>query len=185
MKKINYQNNRKQHGAVLVMALLMLFVLTLIGVSSINTTTLEEKMSGNSRNRSLAFQATESAVRDAENYIESTISNPTAQFTGSNGLYALGAGPSSTDAVTNSWWSAGSNSKKTYTSTLQDVSNLPQYTIEYIGEMKVDTPTAGALNGGESPGGQGIISAFRITARGTGLTKKSVVVIQSNYAKRI
>ena len=56
----------KNQGAVLVMSLLMLFVLTLIGVSGINTSTLEEKMSGNNRNRLLAFQAAETGIREAE-----------------------------------------------------------------------------------------------------------------------
>ena len=55
-----------QSGAVLIISLIMLLLLTLIGTTSMQTTTLEEKMAGNMRDRNIAFQAAESALRDAE-----------------------------------------------------------------------------------------------------------------------
>lgn len=56
---------RAQKGAVLVVALVILGVLTLIGIASIGTTTLEERMSANEQERSRAFQAAESGVAAA------------------------------------------------------------------------------------------------------------------------
>ncbi len=56
----------KQQGAVLVVSLIMLLVMTLIGLSSMRTTILEEKMAGNFRDSNIAFQAAEAALRDAE-----------------------------------------------------------------------------------------------------------------------
>ncbi len=161
MKNLIAKNTQKQHGAVLVMALLMLFVLTLIGVSSINTTTLEEKMSGNSRNRQLAFQAAELAISDAERYIKNSINNPVAQFsnTGANGLYNLGYGPSPSDAVKKSWWASAN--KILYSNPIQDLSGKPEYTIEYLGKIKQNSSTNGNILGGEEgAGGQGTIHAF-------------------------
>lgn len=181
-------NTKKQSGAVLVMALLMLFVLTLIGVSSMNTTSMEEKMSGNTRNRQLAFQAAETAVRDAERYITNNINNPTAQFTasGTGGLYTLGNGPSSSEAVDKNWWANTTNPRLTYAGTTQDIKSAPQYTIEYLGETQQSEASSVNLFGGEQgSGGQGSIQTFRITVRGTGLTNNSVVVIQSHFGKRI
>lgn len=188
MKKMTQRQLKKQQGAVLVMSLLMLFVLTLIGVSSFNTTTMEEKMSGNSRNRQLAFQAAETAVSDAERFIKDNVNNPVAQFTatgGTGGLYNLGNGPSTINATDKSWWSG--ITKRTYTATMQgDISAPPIYTIEYLGETKGNSPTEGNILGGEAGAGSGgSIHAFRITVRGTGLTDNSVVVIQSHYGKRI
>lgn len=53
---------RNQGGAVLVMALVMLTVLTLIGVASMSSSTLELKISGNSQQRNIAFQAAQSRI---------------------------------------------------------------------------------------------------------------------------
>lgn len=58
-----------QSGVVLFISLIMLLLLTLIGVTSVQTTILEEKMAGNMRNRNLAFQAAEAALRHAEQYV--------------------------------------------------------------------------------------------------------------------
>lgn len=52
----------KQKGAVLIMSMLMLLVMTLIGITTMNTATLEEKMSANSMNINISLQASESAV---------------------------------------------------------------------------------------------------------------------------
>lgn len=57
---------RFQQGIALVTGLIFLLLMTLIGVTAIQTTTLDEKMAGNARDRSLAFQAAEAALRDAE-----------------------------------------------------------------------------------------------------------------------
>jgi type IV pilus assembly protein PilX len=64
---------RRERGAILVLALMFLVLLTIIGVSSISGVTLEEKMAGNLRNQNMAFQAAESALRDAEIDLEAAI----------------------------------------------------------------------------------------------------------------
>jgi type IV pilus assembly protein PilX len=56
----------RQRGAVLVVALMFLIVLTLLGLSAMTGTTLEERMAGNSRDYNTAAQAAEAALRDAE-----------------------------------------------------------------------------------------------------------------------
>ncbi len=55
-----------QRGAVLIVALIMLLLLTIIGISSMRGTTLQERMAGNLRDDSLAFQASEAAMRQGE-----------------------------------------------------------------------------------------------------------------------
>ena len=57
---------KQQQGAVLVVSLIMLLVMTLIGISSMRTTVLEEKMASNYRDSNIAFQAAEAALLDAE-----------------------------------------------------------------------------------------------------------------------
>ncbi|MFV3306618.1 PilX N-terminal domain-containing pilus assembly protein [Pseudomonas sp. NY15181] len=57
---------RAQQGAVLVVALIMLLLLTIIGISSMRSTTLQERMAGNLRDESHALQAAEAAIRQGE-----------------------------------------------------------------------------------------------------------------------
>lgn len=57
---------RSQRGAALVVVLLLLLVVTLLGLASIRSTLLQERMTGNLTARSGAFQAAESALREAE-----------------------------------------------------------------------------------------------------------------------
>lgn len=59
----------RQTGAVLIVSLLLLLVMTLIGVTAMRTTALEERMAGGMLDRTRAFQAAESASRAAELYI--------------------------------------------------------------------------------------------------------------------
>ncbi len=55
-----------QRGAALITSLIFLIVLTLIGVTAARMSSLEERMAGNLRDRALAMQAAELALRDAE-----------------------------------------------------------------------------------------------------------------------
>lgn len=59
----------RQRGIALVVALILLVVATLTGMAGIRSATLQEKMSGNMYDRSLAMQAAEAALRAAEDLI--------------------------------------------------------------------------------------------------------------------
>ena len=181
--QIHYKT-KYQQGAVLVMSLLMLFVLTLIGVSSINTTTMEEKMSGNARNRHIAFQSAETAIKIAEKFITNSVNNPVGQFDNNAGLYSIGQGPSVQNAIDYGWWYDVLNERVSPSTSNYDVKNNPEYTIEYVGQTTQVEATDIEIRSDPS-GAQGGIHTFKITARGTGLTKNSSVVIQSFFGKRI
>ena len=64
--------NAPQEGFVLIVGLVILGLLTMLALSSMRDTTLQEKMAGASRDSGLAFQAAESALRDAENCLAGT-----------------------------------------------------------------------------------------------------------------
>lgn len=57
---------RQQHGAALLTGLIFMVILTLIGVTAARMAGLEERMSGNLRDRAIAMQAAEMALRNAE-----------------------------------------------------------------------------------------------------------------------
>ena len=59
----------RQQGAVLIVALIFLVILTMLGVTAMTGTTMELRMAGNTRDLSIAMQAAEAVLRDAENDI--------------------------------------------------------------------------------------------------------------------
>lgn len=76
----NYCFQQKQHGATFVTGLIFLVVITLLGVTAMKTASMEERMSGNLRDRNLALQTAEMALRYAEQHIrdnDPTTNTPT------------------------------------------------------------------------------------------------------------
>ena len=65
MTSRNKIGSNKQQGTVLVLSLIILSVLTLVAVTGMKTSITEEKMTGNLRDRELAYQAAEAALRQA------------------------------------------------------------------------------------------------------------------------
>lgn len=57
------QRRPAQRGATLIITLVMLVLITLISVSTIRTSTMDERMAGSARDRDKALQAAEAAVR--------------------------------------------------------------------------------------------------------------------------
>ena len=60
-----YPLGRREGGAILIVTLMFLVILTLLGVTAMTSATMEERMAGNTRDMAVALQAAESALRDA------------------------------------------------------------------------------------------------------------------------
>jgi Tfp pilus assembly protein PilX len=60
----------RQGGIALFFSLVILLLVTLLGVASVQTTSMEERMSRNSRDVNIALLAAESAISDGETLIE-------------------------------------------------------------------------------------------------------------------
>ena len=52
----------RERGAAMVIALVMLLVLTLLATASARMTLMEERMTGNTQDRNIAFQAAEAGL---------------------------------------------------------------------------------------------------------------------------
>ena len=167
----------REGGSVLIVSILILIVLSLLGLTAVRTTTLEEKMAGNLRDENLAFQSAESALRAAEVFTESVVS--TNAFNDTGGLYSKAtADPDYLAAAT---WSASRSAA--YSGTIAGVATQPRYIIKYVG---ADTSNRGALNiGGYGNQQAGSLNSFRITARGTGGRDTTQVTLQEFYARRM
>ncbi|TBU92954.1 pilus assembly PilX family protein [Phytopseudomonas dryadis] len=64
-------NAKSQRGAILIVALIMLLLVTIIGLASMRGTSLQERMAGNLRDQELALQAAEAALRKGETLVTS------------------------------------------------------------------------------------------------------------------
>jgi type IV pilus assembly protein PilX len=67
--------HRKQHGVALLTAMIFLVVLTLLGIGVFSTTTSEEKMARNFRDKEIAQQAAEAALKEAQALITASYDN--------------------------------------------------------------------------------------------------------------
>lgn len=176
---------RPQRGVALVMALVFLLLLTILGIAALNTTSLEEKMANNVKDRNLAFQAAESALIVAENWVYTQIGKPVFP-NNSIGLYT----PVTSDTVAIPNWDSvdwSGSSVVTYPSIpgqtvsgpLGKIQTQPKYIIEDMGEI----PESGGSLVTASNYKSGGTTVVRITARGTGGTNAAVVMVQSTYSR--
>jgi type IV pilus assembly protein PilX len=63
--RVSISYDRRQRGVALVVALVFLLMLTILGVSTMNTSALEGRMAGNTQENNRAFQGAESALDSA------------------------------------------------------------------------------------------------------------------------
>ena len=174
---------KRQSGVALFISLVMLLILTVLGLSSVQTTTLQERMARNARDTNLAFQAAESAVKDAEASIETFSS--LVQFTASGandaGYYFEGDYDAAAN-WTNRNWTSGSGYIVAPT-VIDGVAEPPKYIIEHLKTVVSDNDSLNLDNIGQDSG-SGRAQIFRITVFGTGGTSTAHVMIQSTYGKR-
>lgn len=198
-------NLRSQRGATLLVALVMLIVMTLLGLASIRGTSMQEKMGANMYDRSLAFQAVESALREAEASI-----TVTTTVTNSNGLYCLpggtpplcaiaaptppsgggGGGSEESTPVTPAYaerWNDSTTQWRqattwwgqidsTMKARLSDTSNTPpEFIIEYMGDFE-DGTGCGRRGSTACRGPR-----YRITARMPPVEGRPNVALQTTY----
>ncbi|MEQ1661150.1 MAG: PilX N-terminal domain-containing pilus assembly protein [Thiobacillus sp.] len=152
----------RQQGITLVVSLIFLAVLAILAVTIARNSSMEERMSGNTRDRDLAFQSAEAALKDAEDDLPGLLGNA---FDGSTaGLIAYAAANANDMAYWKAYnWAAASQEA---TAVLSQVNAKSRYVIEKKPNTgPVGTPT----------------QHFRVTARGVGATPDAVVILQSEY----
>lgn len=76
----------RQGGAALITGLIFIVVLTIIGITAARMASLEERMAGNTRDRALAMQAAELALRDAERDVMNTVAASARGISGITGF---------------------------------------------------------------------------------------------------
>lgn len=175
---------RQQQGAALIVTVLLMLVISLLGLTAMMRNNLDERMSFNQRDRQVALQAAEAALREAEDGVDARFGSlmDESVFIGLDDCaQAQGWCYPRSDAQNWSSLAASEWTNQTSTRTLSmttraaitGVSAQPRFLIEYQG-------TAGPIDPGDL-----CVAQFLITARATGLNTNSTVTLQSQYRRRI
>lgn len=125
----------RQRGAALTIGLILLVLLTLIGVTTMRSSSLETSMSGHATDCNLAFQAAEAALREAELFLENTADT----------VYGLHRHPGYYRGASHTprWedpniWAVNSTDSAMYAGTpLTGVARQPRYIIEALGSLNI------------------------------------------------
>ena len=179
MHKSSANTFPQQQGAVLIISLIILLVLTVIGIAGMRTTVLEEKMASNSFDQNTAFQAAEAALRDGEDTVNGLVT--TASFDGTNGR--LGSSDSDPDWFDSATWDPNNATSIAYSGTLSDVKTQPRYIIKFIGQAANNTGSLKTVGYGVHK--TSTVNDFRVTARGPGKSDNSQVILQTYYGKNM
>jgi type IV pilus assembly protein PilX len=152
---------------VLVVALVLLAIMALVGLNAMRAVSLEERMAGHTYDRSLSFQAAESALREAEILVAANRPEPAVCDDGVCPAPLPTDTPRWLDATFAGWQSASTVSNA-------GVDITPQYLIEYLGNTFECEPG--------SPSTTADCKRYRITARSNAGADRSAVMVQSLYA---
>lgn len=172
---------RRERGAILVVSLLLLLVLTILAVATMRASTFQERMAGNARDVNLSFQASEAGSRNAEQWLFSLTERPIAcaVLAGCNmGITEVVAidvipEPRTSNAL---WWQANAVSYGTAAPDLPFVAGDPDHVVEELGFVRDNF-----LVGEAPPEGRMV---YRIHSRGEGGTAVAQSVVESTFTRR-
>lgn len=174
-----------QRGSALIVALVFLLAMTLIGVTAMQGTNQEERMAGNARDRNLAFQASEAAIREGEEWLRPRNALPASNaFPCSTGqlqtcvLQRVGMPDLVSQMQNASWWTSNAREYGTVgTTQISSAKTDPYYVIVERAFLRDEL----GIGFKSTPTGRDI---YDVTARGTGMTDDAKVMLQTTYAKR-
>lgn len=168
-----------QGGAVLIVSLVMLLLLTIIGMSAVDITTLDTRISANTKDRALAFDAAETALNMAGQRLAPSEPLPDSSTPGFL-----------SSAMRDNWWhTQGDTWWSTNGEFLSDYSGVSsgEDGVGYVIEQPVEIRTNGAgqrianVTLGEP---RPVTRFYRTTARGEG-PGGTEVFVQSVYARKV
>lgn len=183
---------RRQRGLSLITTLLFMVAALMLGVSVLSVNVMQEKVIGNTKDRDLAFQAAEAALRDGEEDLvrklpAGSVFTPTCAA----GLClppARLAVPQSVPVYSDDAFWANPGQVRLYGAYTGaapfpgvHAEGQPRYVIEQLGYVGTASGERSEVLGSDP--GQRPAVAYRITARGTGAREETLVVLQSIYTK--
>jgi type IV pilus assembly protein PilX len=188
--RLRVGRRRSQRGLSLVTTLMFMLAALVLGISVLGVSVMQERMIGNTKDRDLAFQAAEAALRDAEADIAANLNAGTGFADNCNlGLCTAPTqrstvSPSPVDNQAGFSWATATQVRTygQYTGAppLPGVSSPAVYVIEKLGNLGTPSGESAVLGAEVAAPGMG----YRITARATGARPETIVTLQSIYATR-
>lgn len=165
-----------QQGAVLVVALVLLLVLTVLGVTGMRSAFLEERMTGNAQDLQVAFEAGEAALRDGEAVLRGAV---LPEFNDDNGLYQP-ADPTVAPLWETVDWT-DDDAVRLYAGLDDAPGNLSRadarYFIEELPPVTSPGETVAADVAVDEAG------FYRVTTRATGAAGTATIMLQTTYRR--
>ncbi|UZJ44689.1 PilX N-terminal domain-containing pilus assembly protein [Marinimicrobium sp. C6131] len=174
-----------QRGAVLIVGLIMLLLMTIVGLAAIRGSGLQETMAGNMRERNVAFQVAEAGLRVGESRVENTEWDASDFDGGIAGFYRdLGIPANNAFDSPMRAWGDDEWDQRAIEADLElddSVQDSPRYLVERVTVLALDTATQSGscidiecLDSVED-------EFYRVTARGQSASGTSDAVVQSTY----
>jgi type IV pilus assembly protein PilX len=192
---------RRHAGAVLILGLVVLLVITIIGVTGMHTTVMQERMAGNLRQKNIALQSAEAALQASLTYVSdlpvqntnsiaSDIVAPECNVEASaETIQEGGDDPCAFDEILDNWNGPLENvtAGVSYADVLAELGEsgaLPHVIAQprvYIEAKKVDTSGDNPMDTDEGAG----TWYFTVTAVGFGESEQFRAIVQSTVAKLV
>ena len=157
-------------GYILITVLLLLLVLTIVGMSAINSSTVENMLSGNIRLRETNFSRADAGVELCSAVIERAVTNQDVQ-----GFANIVDDPNLPTELRSLSFDPDANTDVSFSSDDQSVDiDIDKMYVKYMGGSSVEfaSGTEGVGKGASS----GFYSYYRINATGTGLASSEAQV---------
>lgn len=164
-----------QRGVTLIVALIFLAILAMLGVTAARNSIMEERMAGNTRDRDLAFQAAEAALKGFEiDLADGVVDTASGYFDRSNCTVPTDSACYLSHDNNQAYWNGltmadgqWSDADAKAFSAFQSSEGLivakhPRYIVERIPDV-------------------GTMKRYRVTARGVGKSTDTVVILQAEY----
>jgi type IV pilus assembly protein PilX len=139
----------RQQGLAMVMSLVILLILTLLGITAMNTSNLQLLMTGNSQYQMTALNTAEDIIRTAEDTVTTLVATKVPP---ASGYYDISGGNPEVDLTEFTWPDAG-----------VIIQGTSKYIIEYAGDTVLDSASI-AWRQKKSISGN-TVSVFRLTSR--------------------
>ncbi len=170
--RLSSQFRDRQRGVTLVVALIFLAVLALFGATAARNSILEERMAGNTRDRDLAFQAAEAAIKKFEEDLADGVVDTSSGYADmSNCVIPADAGCYLSQDNGEAYWNDTAKFPRSDGQWTAAISKLGAGDADGVNARYIvwKLPNAGALQ------------RYRVTARGIGQSTDTVVILQAEY----
>jgi len=159
----------RQRGSVLIVGMLLLLMLTLIGLVTATETRTDSRVTSNTLDRAIAFQAAEAALREGEALLQ--VPNPAQQLRDAAGFY------DETEAPVIDYRSWNDSNSYRAQADLPGLAAAPRFVID---QLNLTATRTGELT-------TGVVyhvtdeHLYRVTAASVGRGQQTLVVLQTTY----